>query len=121
MTGSNKRRIYLVLTPENKSWTFANEEELMHPLLNQVNLSKHRAAMWSDQPPNEQVSTAFAHAKGAFFVDPKTSTGFQLTHSVPLFPKIEGDRVSPITNVDSNYGQSFVCFSIKRKAVSVAQ
>jgi deoxyribonuclease-2 len=77
--------------------------------------------MWNDQPPTEDVSTSFAHSKGALFVDPKSSKGFHFTHSVPRFPKIEGDKVSPITNVDSAYGQSFVCVSIKHKATTVAK
>lgn len=121
MTGSNQRRTYLVLTNENKNWTFANEEELMYPLLEQISLDRHKGAFWNDQPPGESVSTSYAHSKGMFFVDPKTSTGFQLTHSVPLFPNINGDKVSPITNVDSNYGQSFVCVSIKNKAITHAK
>jgi hypothetical protein len=33
MKGSNKRRVYLVMTSEDKNWNFANEEELIYPLL----------------------------------------------------------------------------------------
>jgi hypothetical protein len=40
---------------------------------------------------------------------------------VPLFPEINGTKVNPVTNVDSNYGQSFVCISIKTKATTTAK
>lgn len=48
MTGANQKRVYIVMTDQKKSWTFADEEELMFPLLNQIDLTKHKAAMWSD-------------------------------------------------------------------------
>lgn len=48
MTGANQKRVYIVMTDVKKSWTFADEEELMFPLLNQIDLTKHKAAMWSD-------------------------------------------------------------------------
>lgn len=87
-----------------------------------MDLSKHRAALWSDQPPiDKNIPVSYAHSKGAFFVDPQNSTGFHLTHSVPLFPKITGNSLDPVTHTDSSFGQSFVCFSIKRKAVTFAK
>ena len=76
MTGANQKRVYIVMTDLKKSWTFADEEELMFPLLNQIDLTKHKAAFWSDQPPQGTVSGSYAHDKGMFFVDPATSTGF---------------------------------------------
>jgi hypothetical protein len=39
---------------------------------------------------------------------------------VPLFPKIDGTKIDPVTNVDSNYGQSFVCISLKSDATKIA-
>lgn len=76
MTGSNNKRVYLVMTEKKKSWVFANEEELMFPLLGQIDLTKHKAAMWSDQPPEGFASSSYAHDKGMFFVDPANQTGF---------------------------------------------
>ena len=120
MTGANSRRIYLVLSNVNKRFQFAREDELMNPLFSQVSLDKHKGAFWSDQAPGDggHASSSFAHDKGMFVFDPASSTGFQMTHSVPLFPNVSGDKIDPISNVDSLYGQSFVCLSIKTKAVT---
>jgi hypothetical protein len=72
----------------------------------------HKAAIWSDQPPEKDVSTTYAHDKGMFFVDERNGSGFQLTHSVPKFPIIKDNKIDPQTNPESNYGQSFVCIGL---------
>ena len=47
-SGVTSQRVYLVLTNLNKSWYFADETELLVPLLNQVDLAKHKGAVWND-------------------------------------------------------------------------
>ena len=120
-SGDTSKRIYLVLTNLNKSWYFADETELMVPLLNQVDFTKHKGAVWNDQPPGKSVSETFAHDKGMLFFNPSDKTGFHMTHSVPLFPNILGDKIDPITNLASDYGQSFICISVRTKANAVMQ
>lgn len=120
-SGTTNKRIYLVLTNLNKSWYFADETELMVPLLNQVDFAKHKGAVWNDQPPGITVSETFAHDKGMFFFNPTDKTGFHITHSVPLFPNILGDKIDPVTNLASDYGQSFICISVRTKANTVMQ
>lgn len=38
-----------------------------------------------------------------------------------MFPEVTGTKINPVTNVDSNYGQSFVCISLKTKATTTAR
>lgn len=56
-----------------------------------------------------------------FFFNPADRTGFHITHSVPLFPRILEDKIDPVTNLASDYGQSFICISVRTKANTVMQ
>ncbi|UXI17592.1 ataxia telangiectasia and Rad3-related protein [Sarcoptes scabiei] len=49
---------------------------------------------YSDQPPEGQCSSCFAHSKGVLMAD--STSGFWLVHSVPKFPKATGNVISQI-------------------------
>jgi hypothetical protein len=117
-SGTSGQRVYIIMTNQSKQqWNFADESEIIAPLFNQVDLNVHKGVFWNDEPTNgKKPSTTYAHDKGMLFFDPKDKTGVLINHSVPLFPNINGNKVDPVSNLASDYGQSFVCFSIKNDA-----
>jgi len=77
-------------------------------------------AMWNDHIPgaSSAINGPHAHAKGVLAY--ASGSGFWLTHSVPMFPKLVSESGSPFAPASAKYGQSFICISIDsagRKAI----
>jgi deoxyribonuclease-2 len=77
--------------------------------------------LWNDEPPaNTGYNFSYGHTKAVLALDTATSSGFWLTHSIPLYPA--GPALTPTyVGLGSNawmYAQSAACFSLDAGAIN---
>ena len=85
---------------------------ILSPLYNTLDDNNIMYAFYNDQPPHGSPTMIYGHTKGVVAFD--KSTGFWLIHSVPHYPPdIEKDGNYEYPHSGQNYGQTFLCVSLR--------
>lgn len=110
---SKDPREYIILDSKSKKWRKTTESELLPKIFGQVDLKQDQVTAWNDEAPNGKcASSTYAHSKGIIAISSSGRKGFFMSHSIPKFPKISETEISPVSNLQSNYGQHILCVSI---------